>query len=69
MNNLVHNDMENQIPSLKNAENYDTIKYKKMLEEAFKLIEKLSDKQLSRIIDQMKGERYVFNEKKAEGAN
>ena len=61
--------MENQIPSLKNAENYDTIKYKKMLEEAFKLIEKLSDKQLSRIIDQMKGERYVFNEKKAEGAN
>lgn len=69
MNNLVHTDMENQIPSLKNAENYDTIKYKKMLEEAFKLIEKLSDKQLSRIIDQMKGERYVFNEKKAEGAN
>lgn len=69
MNNLVHTDMENQIPSLKNAENYDTIKYKKMLEEAFKLIEKLSDKQLSRIIDQMKGERYVFNEKKVEGAN
>ena len=69
MNNLVHITIGNQIPSLQNAENYDIIKYKKMLEEAFKLIEKLSDKQLSRIIDQMKGDRYVFNEKKAEGTN